>query len=522
MSDEKSKSMNDYKKLFSKLNGKFTNVEVNMVDVNNPNRSSWRNRYGYLGYLRGHHDTTYNDRFKYNKHEILKLLAEPITNEKLLRDISRYLYYVSPQYKKIVNVHADMPTLDYTIRPFKFDKDKAEKEPDKFKSCYKRACDYLEILNLKHEMRKILTIAWREDVFYGYIYSTKDSLYIKPLDPDFCMISGICDGCYKYAFDFSYFDGKPHLELENFGNEFIEKYEIYLKDKSKYRWQELLHKNEFCIKISEDVGYLFVPFANCFPAILDIEDYKDIKKTSAEIENYKAIGLKIPLSEDGNLLVSETIMDNFYDHISNVLPENVGLFMTPVDVETIDFEKSTSDSDEVKNAVEDFYNDIGMSSLLFGGSNQSSTALKISLISTEIQVYAVNRQIERNVNRLLKSISGAFKFQITIQDVTYYNQADIHNLYLKDSQYGVPVKANVPASLNVSQSVLEGTLFMENDFLELSKKFEPLQSSYTSSSNDIANSDGSNSENNGRPSAEETGSDLSDSGEETRERDLND
>jgi hypothetical protein len=245
------------------------------------------------------------------------------------------------------------------------------------------------------------------------------------------------------------------------------------------------------------------------PALYDIEDYKEIKKTASEIENYKALGLKVPIGEDGQPLMSQNQMDNFYNMISNVLPKNVGLYMTPTEIPEIDFEKDNS-SDTVSEAVADYFNDVGVSSLLFGGDNQSSSSLKISLMADEALAFALNRQIERNVNRLLKGLSGTIKFQISILDVSYYHQKDMHDLYIKDAQYGIPTKTSILASLGFDQPIVDSMCFMENDVLNLVDKFVPLQSSYTSS--------GGDSEDNGRP----TSDDLTDSGEETKERDVND
>lgn len=510
INNEEQNRLENYFKTFTK------NVEVDMIDLKNPNRHKYDNSY----YHRFCYNDNYLSRFgdKYTKKFLLNCMYNPKLHEKELREISRYLYATSPQYKRTINYFANMCPLDYIIRPFKFDAEKYNKDNGKtFKSCYKKACDYLEVLNFKHEMNKAKLIAWREDVFYGYIYKTKDSAYIRPLNPDYCKISGICDGCYKYAFDFSYFDiysDTLEIELNNYGDEFKEKYNIYKNDRTK-RWQELEHSNEFCLKISEDIDYPLIPLLGTLPAIYDIEDYKNIKLSSSELENYKALGLEVPINEDGLPTIDENIMRNYYDMILNVLPKNVGLYMLPTSVKEINFEKSNTTSDEVSEAVKNYWNDVGVSSLLFGGDNQSSTSLKISLVADETLAFNVNRQIERNINRLLKSISGSVKFQVSILDVSYYHQKDMHDLYIKDAQYGIPTKTSILASLGFNQDVVDGMSFMENDFLDLISKFVPLQSSYTSTSTSTIEAE----ENNGRPTSEELSQDLTDAGEITSERD---
>lgn len=495
---------NNYKNIFSKA------IDIDTINLTKPlnNNAKWLHIY------RNHKSSDHCCHFKWTKKEIFHWLEYPEKHEKELRNVSRHLYDTSPQYWRLINYFANMCPFQYVIYPFKFDKEKYISDKGKsFKAGYKKASNLLEIMNLQHELHKIKIINWKEDAFFGYIYQTKDSFHIRPLNPDYCLISGIYDGCYKYAFDFSYFNNKTQIELENFGSEFVEKYELYKLDNTKYRWQELEPKNEFCTKIADDIDYLRIPFASCFPAIYDIEDYKNIQKTASDIKNYKALGMRVPVDSDGKLLISQNVMDDFYQHILNILPPNVGLYMTPCDISEINFEINNDGIDVTSNSVKNFFNDAGVSSLIFGGDNQTSASLKISLVADEALAYALNKQIERNINKLLKLLSGTTKFQIKVLDVSYYHQKDTHDLYLKDAQYGIPTKSSIPSSIGLDSSILDSLTFMENEFLDLTDKYEPLKSSYTSSNTD--------DDNNGRPTNDDLGLDLTDSGEATLDKDVN-
>lgn len=446
---------------------------------------------------------------KYKRSDIIKYLKDPETNAKQLRDASIYLYEVSPQYRRVINYFAHMCPLNYIMYPFKFDNTKPINEKS-FKTSYKKATDFLSIFNLRHEMRKALVTAWREDIFAGYIYQTKDSFYIRKLPPDYIKIASIVDGCYIVAFDFSYFRGRES-ELESYGEEFIQKYELYKKDNQE-RWQLLDERRQFCIKISEDVFYPLIPLAGCLAGIYDIEDYKELQKDASVLRNYKALGLKLPTDDNGNLLIDKNMADQFYNQLSNITPDNVGVFQTPMEVQTFDFEKAGAEgADSTYEAIRNFYNDVGISALLFGGDKQTATALNISITADECLCFAVNRQIERNVNRLLKNLSGTQKFQITILDISEYHKQQYHDMLLKDAQYGVPVKTAIAAALGIDQPDMSAMIYMENDFLKLHENMIPLQSSYTQTSDNTG----------GRPTAEEKGEEISDSNENTREHDSN-
>ena len=453
-----------------------------------------------------HYPTVYT---KYTRADIIKYLKNPETNAKQLRNASIYLYEVSAQYRRIVNYFAHMCPLTYIMYPFKFDTTKEINEKA-FKASYKKATDFMAIFNLQHEMRKALVTAWREDIFAGYIYQTKDSFYIRKLHPDYVKIASIVDGCYMVAFDFSYFRGRED-ELESYGEEFMSKYEDYKKD-SSLRWQLLDEKRQFCLKISEDVTYPLIPLAGCLLGIFDIEDYKELQKGASVLRNYKALGLKLPTDEQGNLMIDKDFADQFYEQLSNITPENIGVFETPMDVEVYDFEKSgAEDPDKTYEAIRNFYNDAGVSALLFGSDKQTAASLNISITSDECVCFAVNRQIERNVNRLLKGLSGTQKFQITILDISEFHRQQFHDIMLKDAQYGVPVKSAIAASLGLNPPNMSAMLYMENEILKLHDNMIPLQSSYTQSSDNEG----------GRPTAEENGEEISDSNENTREHDSN-
>lgn len=452
---------------------------------------------------------------KYTKEQVLKFMKDPERCYKQLREASIYLYAVSTQYRRVVNYFADMCPLDYVVYPFKLDKSRVNTKA--FASSYKKVCDYLEIFNLKHEMRKILVTAWREDLFAGYIYQTKDSLYIRRLPPDYVKITDVVDGCYIVSFDFTYFDqwspvnDKLDSELTSWGDEFKEKYALYCTDKIKYRWQVLDDEKQFNIKISEDVPYPLIPLLGCLPGIYDIEDYKDLQKGAAVLRNYKALGLKIPTTEKGDFLIDKSIADQYYNQLANITPPNIGVFETPMDVVQFDFERSNAeDPDRTYEAIRNFYNDVGISALLFGSDKQTAASLNISIIADESLCFAVNRQIERNVNRLLKTVvKGVNKFQIAILDVSEFHKQQVHDMYLKDAQYGEPTKMATAATIGVSQPKFGSLMFMENEFLNLHEEMIPLQSSYTQSADDEG----------GRPVTE--GDDISDSNENTREHDSN-
>lgn len=459
-------------------------------------------------------DTTQNNHTnlsfkKPTRADIANYLKNPEAYSKQLRNASNYLYEVSTQYRRLIDYFAKLLTLDYIIIPYKLNPSKVNTKT--FETAYFKAVAYLQNMNIKHEMLRVLTVAYREDVYYGYILEEKDSFHIQKLDPDYCQITGIIDSCFIYSFNFAYFNSRE-TELENFPSEFRVKYEAYKKD-NKLQWQQPDFKKQFCIKVTESIYPCpIIPFAGVFDYIFQILDYIDLQETREALDNYKVIGLKIPMDEEGNIQIDLDMAKDFYKQLCNVLPESVGAFMSPMDFQDIAFERSNAaDSDLTTTAIENYWNSTGVSAILFG-KTQTAQSLKISIQADSVMAIGVGKQIERNINRLLKNLSGTYKFQISILPVTIFNQQDMSNAYLKQAQYGIPCKSMVAASVGLSPNDMIGANYLENTFLNLHEDWIPLQSSHTQSSEN---------EEAGRVSNEENGEELTDAGEVTAENESN-
>lgn len=450
---------------------------------------------------------------KYNKETLAEWLVYPEQHYRELRDASRFLYELSPQYCRLINYFARMHMFSYVIAPFQMDQNKIV---DKrcFFTCYNRISKYLEKMNLRHEMQKIAIHVFLDDVFYGYIYQTEDSFYIRQMPSDYCKIVAIEDGCFLYGFDFSYFTQYPE-KLEDYGSEFIEKYEIYKADANQ-RWQLLNAKREFCIKFNEEIPYPSVPFMGVFEGIFDITDYKMLDKAKAETDNYKVIALQIPIDDEGHYKIDYDDAVDFYNRLLEVLPDNIGAFLTPMAAKDYDFEKAGQyDDGNVSKSIKNFWNDAGVSSVVFGGDKVTAATLEVSTKADADIVYALGKQIERNVNRLLKYIQGKYKFKIMLLDVTHYNQAEMFSEYLRAAQASLPTTTMAMASLGLTQTDMYSLNYIENDILDIPHNYIPLSTSYTKSG------DYSESEEGGAPTQEEKGETLSDDGEKSRETGAN-
>ncbi|HSH51543.1 MAG TPA: hypothetical protein VK982_07450, partial [Bacteroidales bacterium] len=423
------------------------------------------------------------------KDRVVDALQNPQRNEKTLRDLSNFLYILSPHYRRLCNYHAEMPTLDYYIEPYKLDIQKVNEK--QFRKAYNETLFELDNMNIKHEMLKALQITYREGIFYGYEYKTEDSYFIQKLNPDYCRISTIEDGVYNYEFNFQYFE-MDEEKLENYAPEFTTKYNLYKNSRKSRKkgedlqWQELDSENTICLKTDEAILYPFPPFAGVFGEIYEIEDYKALKKANNEMQNIAILGGAIPINDKSDTandfkITLDTAIE-FGNKINTELPDQVGFILSVFDdMKLFKLSDDKVGTDKVQEAVNNFWNSTGVSKNLFTDGGTTDAAIKASLITDEQSVFVMLRQIERWLNRKLKFNGNKYKFKLNILDVTHQNRDRKIAEELKSAQFGTPNKIKLYTTMGGSQASMSGMAFLENTILELHDEWIPLKSSHTSS-----------------------------------------
>lgn len=421
---------------------------------------------------------------KYKPEQVSKFLGDPAKNEKELREISRYLTVSSPQYWRLINYFSTIAMISPILIPL--DIERFKKNKSKSTKAFNENKKLLENMNIQHECLKILQVVSREDVFYGYEIETEDSYFIKPLNPDYCRISGIYDGCFVYEFNFAYFDSHKDdlMNYYAFDKSFVKKYNEYKNKGRDYQWQELDLNREVCIKFQETFDFCCPPYVSVFNDLYDIGDYKDLNKAKVESDNNRFIGFEMPIRKDtGNnddWTLSVETMKTYYALINSSLQGKLGSFMSPMPFKEISFPNNKSETDQVSNAIRSFWSATGVADVLVG-ENKNAGTLKYSIKTDESILFGLYRQIERWLSRKFKSKSGGF-FTVKIPNLTIFNVEDETDRYLKASEFGyIGAKTMVDACLSFSQNEIDGLAYLENDLLNKVESMIPVQSTHTQS-----------------------------------------
>lgn len=440
----------------------------------------------------------------FSKEQVANALQNPQKNEKFLRDLSKFLYVLSPHYKRLCDYYGDMPRWNWYISPSKLDQSKVNQ--NMMMLSYNKNLNYLNNMNISHEFGKVNSILFREGIFYGYKYETDDSFFIQKLDPDYCKITGVADGVYTFGFNFQYFDNKT-TNIKNFAPEFTTLYNEYKKakedksvqrtDMSKYQWRELSAENSICIKCDESIPYPFPPFVGVIPDVYDIQEYKNIKKASAKLNNVALMVGKVPINKQSEIaddfLVDLDTAITFGNKMAEQLPDQMAFLLSVYEeVELLKMPSDTNSVDKVEEAVKNFWGASGTQEGLFTGS-ASTDASQDRAIATDEQInFRIMRQMERWINRSFKltpSLNGTYKFKFQFLNITNLNWKKVIEQELKVGQYGIPNKIRLCTTIGMNQSEVSDMAFLENEILKLPDIFKPLVSSNTMSvdSKDIGN-----------------------------------
>lgn len=459
--------------------------------------------------------------------QIREWLKNPARFECQLRALSRWFYDVNGQYRRLCNYQPNMVDFAYSIYPVIDSRDNLD-EGQRASLCgdYLSVSKYLNAMNVRSEIGKLLMPATRDGIVYAYAVESSDAFCMTVLDPDFCRVCGLDKyGCLCFEFNFAYFNRFLECDrkamLKAYGSEFQSKYELYTTNK-KCRWQEI-GDNGCCLKYQEDrLTYSLPPYISVIEPLLDLEDYKKLSKAREEAGNYNLLAFHIPTDDRGIVLLDREFVNRFIDQATSELPESVGVLMSPMEMEKFNFAKDTTvaDRSSVTDAEEQFWNASGVSNLLFGTAKSSANALSKSIISDENDIFPLVRQAERWINRRLRSKQFGKQFRIRILDVTAFNRRDMFDIYLKAGNAGLPVKNDIAATLGFTPYEVIASAYLENDVLCMRDDVynQPLLSTNTTPAEDLESAASADNEG-GRPQISED--ELTPEGEATRVNERN-
>lgn len=423
---------------------------------------------------------------QYTKELYRTYIENPTSNESSIRQMSNFLYRVSMPYRRLINYISDLPLFYWNLIP-QIDPSSTVNSKDQILKNYSKILQLIENMHLETEMRKVLNTTIREGIFYGFIYSDKNSFFIHRLDPDYCKIIEIESGCYNFAFDFAFFD-KNKTYLEYMDPYFSTLYNIYQEDKTNFKWQLLDPARTICIKVDPDIVDEILPqFIGIFEALIDLIDARTLQRNRDEIQNYKLIVQRIPFFDDtketNDFSLEMDTATSFYQKLADVVPEAVGVVLSPMDIDTVDFKPDDDSNDLIAASMRSVFSDSGIAQLLFNTDGSGSVGLDASIKVDVGLVWKLVSSIERWVERYIYyNSTGSSKYFFEILRVDIFNKDASCTRELALANSGVPNKLKLSATSGMNPYKTLSSQIFENEILNITSSWVPLQTSYTMSS----------------------------------------
>lgn len=453
----------------------------------------------------------------YSRDILRTYLKSPKAYESQIRNLSRYLYRLCYEYKRICTFYARMICGDaFNIIPLT-DITKGVNAKKLLKN-YSETLTRWQRMDFQNELTKLLLVAWREDSVYAYVYDDSDqegvTCFYHILDGDYCRVSSVENGVFRFAFDFSYFRSHKTY-LDYWDTEFQERFDAYEKD-STLRWQELSPERQVCFKVnSDDATMDYPPFAALFESIISNIDLQALKTAKDELSAYKLLVARLkPISgsdSPDDFEVDPATALKYYNKFVEALPECVNACLSPVPIEAIEFKdlNTTDDTDMISSSLSNLFKRVG--GVTLDNDKTGTTIYEAQIISDmEMAHSTLVPQINRYLNLYFDYIIGDSHALIKyINGVCPYTRRTKRKELLESAQNGFS---------KMSIGILDGytpleqisLLHLENA-LGIRDLMIPLSTSYTQSSSSTDPING------GRPTVDDS-NDLSDEGSATREK----
>ena len=457
----------------------------------------------------------------YSRDILRTYLKSPKSYESQIRNLSKYLYRLCYEYRRICICYASIICGDaVNIIPL-IDPTQENNKDEVLKKYYETLIRW-QRMDFANELIKLLIVAWREDTVYAYVYDDSDqeggTCFFHILDGDYCRICAIEEGVFRFAFDFSYFRNHKS-ELEFWDVEFQRKYDLYDKD-STLRWQELEPERQICFKVNSDDPTMDYPsFASLFEAIINAIDLQALQNAKDELSVYKLLVARLqPLSgtdspDDFEVDVNTAI--KYYNRLAESLPESIASCISPLPIEAIEFKdlNSTDDTDMISSSLSNIFKHIGGVILDNDKSGTAITNMQ-TILDMKMGQSTLLPQVQKWINLYFNYVIGEdHAFVKYIDGVSPYTRKEKRKELLESAQNGMPTKLEI--SILDGKSPLEATsmLYLENEVLGLTSKLIPLANSYVQSGMPEGDTDPITG---GRPTEDDTK--LTDEGDASRNK----
>ena len=444
------------------------------------------------------------------KSYILKAIADQ--NLPKLREISNFYYRTSGIYNRLCRYMAYLYRYDWVVTPYingglgvaaDADVSLSNNNRNKILTNFFKALKYLDEFEVKKFFGDVALKVIRFGCYYGYLIPNGNKMSVQELPPAYCRTRYSVNGRPAVEFNMAFFDdmysnSEQRAKVLNlFPAEFKKGYKAYkdgtlkLDPGDSSGWYLLDIKSVIKFNLN---GEDFPPFISVIPAIIDLDEAKDLDQRRMAQKLLKIIIQKMPIDKNGDLVFdvdeAQALHNNAVRMLSRAIGIDVLTTFADVDVADMSDKSNTTQTDDLTRVERAVYNEAGVSQMQFN--SNSNTALNNSILNDEASLYNLIQQFEGFLNLLLEPYNKNDRkcyYKAQVLTTTIYNYKEMAKLYKEQAQMGYS-KMLPQIALGQSQSSILATAYFENDVLDLVSVFVPPLTSNTMNAEALAQRNG--------------------------------
>lgn len=449
----------------------------------------------------------------YTRETIRGYLQAPASNETNLINVSRYLYYRSQIYFRLVQWYATMWDLRCRQVVPKYDLTK-DSDSTKMLKSYNDTLDCLEKYNIQGNWYDVAVKCYTEDVCYSLFFKDDTGSFFYILDPSYCVIVGkYFTGNFAFAIDMTKYKSQAGQQIiEWIGEPLTSMWKEYERTKVKYI--QVPDEYAACFKFrSSDWNLIIPPMATLFQELASLMDIADNQAIADELSIYKLITLPMKVLSGAKMaddfeISPDLAFEYFNKMVKEALPDYVAAAMVPGDgLDVVNFSDTAADKDvdRYEQSQNTILSTAGGGAVINTNNLNSNAALEAWLTAeTEFAISSLLPQITGFVQFQLRQELGDNACTVKFFEVSVYTKEKLKKDLLESCQYSFSNRLAYNTLNGISEKDTLAMMSLEEGVLKLHEKMiYPLQSSYTQSDNSV-----------GRPEVPDA--ELSPSGERSR------
>ena len=431
---------------------------------------------------------------KTSRKTIRRALSNPYltSNVETLQQASKLFKVNSGVYGRFINYQSNILTNYHTIFPVNISKVKTK---EKMEKAYLDTAMFLQKYSVFRTCPWIYSRTIEQGELYMYKIEDSNGIIHMEIPANLCKITGVINDVNRFAInlnkiDSDSIDGYP-LEIQN----------AYKDVKSGKIKRDMLIDNEYFEVSNKGTAFSFnkytskgVPFySSIFDDLMELEDMKDLKSSTAVINNLKIIHQLLPTDANGDVLMDFDVAKAYHRDTASKVPQGTTVVTNPMKMATVTLsDGNTKITNNVRDALDSIYDGAGISVELFNSAKSSNEAVASGTVTDSFIALELQRQIAAWLNYELATYnkkSGIWQIRF-IEGMTHFNKESYVKLARESMSFGGD-KLTFFACCGMTPLEAINTLKME-ELLGINDSMNPVQSSHTASSGRPTKSDSGN------------------------------